>query len=351
MLKRLGIVAAAVIFAGCATYDGPPEVTIVGEVQGQLTDTRAPIVLSFSKAPRPETVRIKLARFDRDDEGNLPDETDPPGELSTLFTHDPEPDLGDTGGTSELSADGLTVTIALDTPPPVGRQLVLLIEPGMEDASGVATKVRRRIPLTYASPLTCNAPASVVKSGAYFFMAGVTVPVATQVKLWTVIEVNQTTGGIQARFTKAKRNPDLSRCPGLTCGKGEVCRTVPQVECVAPSAPAGSVDEFVDYVIDTDPLTGFGFETTGCAVDQGAAMASFATAPVDVQVTSPKVTLRNASLSAAFSPDSMGVLRGTGSLVADAVLLGTFDSGMGQGDLTARSLSPDETPADLPAPE
>ena len=63
---------------------------------------------------------------------------------------------------------------------------------------------------------------------------------------------------------------------------------------------------------------------------------------------SPALTLRNAVLTASFSPDDLDVLRGAGALVADAVLLGTIDAGPGQGDLTARSIPDDEAPAGLP---
>jgi hypothetical protein len=350
MLRTLAIatLALAAGLGGCATYDGPPDVTIVGDQQGQLTDPRAPIVLSFSKPPKPETIKVEIARYVVDDEGNLPDEDADPGtELDLLFSHDPVD--GDTGGTSALSDDKTTFTITLDVVPPAGQPLVLLVEKGLADEKGVVTTVRRRIVFTYASNLTCNAAANVVKTGTYFFIAQITKPIATQVKLYGVVQIDPATGKLKTRFSKAKRNPDPNRCTPA-CAATEACRLVPTQQCVTPSEPAGSVDEYSDYVFDADPTTGFNFAADGCSADESATTASFATADTDVKVSSPMVTLRNASLNGSFSLDSMGVLRAVGSLTADAVLLGTIDSGMGQGDLTGRAIPDAEVPPDLPQP-
>ena len=45
-----------------------------------------------------------------------------------------------------------------------------------------------------------------------------------------------------------------------------------------------------------------------------------------------------------------GSLRGTGSLSADEVLLGTTPSGPAAGDVTLRLIPADQAPADLPQP-
>ncbi|APR77465.1 Hypothetical protein A7982_02812 [Minicystis rosea] len=334
--------------AGCATYDGPPELSIVGADQGQLKDPTAPIVLSFSKTPDLSTLRIKIARYIVDDEGNLGDE-DQSDEtnLDLLYQYDPKD--GDSGGTSVIADDHKTMTITLDVVPSVGTPLVVLVEPGLADETGAKTVARRRVIFTYQSSLTCDAPVSVVKSGTYFFIAGITKPIATKVHLWAVVEMDPTTGQFKARFTKAKRNPDPNRCP-TPCASTEACRLLPEPACVAPSTPAGSVDEFPDYVVDANPPAGFGFLTDGCSADQGGGMASFANRPVDIEVQQPKVTLRNAALTASFSVDADNILRGSGSLVADAVLLGIIDSGKGQGDLTVRSVPDDQAPTDLEGP-
>ncbi|MFT3763971.1 MAG: hypothetical protein QM820_00360 [Minicystis sp.] len=341
-----GVLALAL--AGCTTFDGPPEVGIVGATQGQLTDPTAPIVLSFSKPPELSTLRVKIVRYVVDDEGNLADEdTDDTTNLDRLYTYDSPDD--ETGGTSVIADDHLSMTITPDIVPPAGTPLVLLIEPGLADATGGKTVARRRIIFTYVSSLTCNAPVHVVRSGTYFFKAAVTKPIATNVHLWCVVEVDEATGALKTHFTKAKRNPDPNRCP-MPCASTEVCRLLPAPACVAPSEPAGSVDEYPDYVPDPGPPAGFQFAAEGCSADQDGTTATFATSPTDIQVSQPMVTLRNAGLTASFVLDTDDTLRGTGSLVADAVLLGIIDSGKGQGDLTARSIPEDEVPMGLAGP-
>jgi len=345
--------AALLLGAGCATFDGPPEVTIEGDTQGQLTDPHAPIVLDFSKPPVASTVKFEIARYLVDTEGNLADEdSDPDTQLDLLFSHDPSPTAGaaaDIGGAAAPAKDGMSTTVTFDVVPPAATPLVLLVEPGLADATGAVTVTRRRIVFTYVVPLTCDAPVHVMRSGTYFMIALITKPVPIHVHLWAVVEVDPTTGHFKARFSKAKRNPDPDRCP-MPCDATQVCRLLPAPMCVAPSEPAGSVDEYPDYVADPEPPTGFGFATTGCAVDQDVTTSSFVTAPADVVVQNPKVTLRNAALTASFTPDDLGVLRASGSLVADAVLLFDNDSGTGQGDLTARSVPDAEVPPGLPVP-
>jgi hypothetical protein len=171
-----------------------------------------------------------------------------------------------------------------------------------------------------------------------------------QLQLFGRVELNSATGAFDAVFTKAKRNPDPNRCHP-PCPSTDVCQLVPSQACVIPSTVAPSVDAYSDYVPNPDAPTGFSFSTTGCAVQQGSTTASFAIAPTDVQVTMPMVTLRNTSLSSSFTPDSTGTLRGTGTLTADAVLLGNFNAGMGQGNLTARSIAPADVPPGVPGPD
>jgi hypothetical protein len=341
--------ATMALVAGCAVYDAPPEPTIEGLDQGKLADPTAPIVVSFGKPAVASTIKVEIAPYKTDDEGNLPDEVDAGGMLDPLFSHDPTD--GDTGGTAELSQDRTTLTIKPDVVLPVGASLVLIVEPGLADDTGAVTHVRRRIVFGFSSNLKCNMPVAAFKSGTYFFLANVTEPIHVQVQLFGKLEVDPTTGATKGRFTKGRRNPDPSRCPSsLTCASNEVCRLLPSPACVVPSTPAGSVDEFSDYVPNPDPPTGFSFLVDGCAVDQSGTTSAYTTAKVDVAVQSPMVTLRNTQLSASFAPDGAGLLRGTGSLSADAVLLGTIDSGKGSGDLTARAIEGADVPPGIPGP-
>jgi hypothetical protein len=336
--------------SGCATYDAPPEVSILGLVEGKLTDTKAPITIQFDIAPDPATLKVAVAPYKTDEEGNLGDEdASPETQLNAYFTHDPKD--GDTGGVLEIQPDGTTVVMTLDQKLPVGAAIVLLIEPGLAAKdTGAATTARRRVTFSYSSGLTCNEPVSVLRSGAYFFLASITKPLPLQVALFARLEIDPETGATQTRFTKARRNPDPSRCP-MSCGEGETCQLLPTPACVVPSTPAGSVDEFPDYVPNPDPPTGFGFGVVGCAIDQDAMTSALATGKVDVEVQQPHVTLVDADLTASFTLDAFGVLRGTGSLSAPSVTIGPLDSGDGKGDLTARSMTEEEAPPDIPAPE
>jgi hypothetical protein len=259
--------------------------------------------------------------------------------------------MGDTGGVATIAPGGTSVSIQLSVAPPVGEQFAVLVAPGLADAAGTVTTVERVLVFGYASNLACNAPVKVLRSGAYFLINAVTEPFGTHVNLWGVIDVEPATGQFTSRFTKAQRNPDPNRCP-MPCGSGLVCALLPTPACVPPSEPADSVDDYSDYVPEPDPPAGYGFGGGGCTADQGPTSASFETRKVDIIVQMPMVTLRNAQLSASFTVDAEGVLRGTGSLSADAVLLGAdpMSIGVGAGEVTARSIAPADVPKGLPGP-
>lgn len=337
MLRRSAVALVFALASGCAYFDAPPEVSIEGVDGGLLTDPRAPLVLSFSKPPVPLTIRLEIALA-----GSTPGT-----QGATLFVHDPV--AGDTGGTSALAADGSTMTITWAVPPLVGAGLVLLVEPGLMDQAGTVTAARREIPFGYASTLRCDMPVTVMQSGTFFFVTAVDQPVPTQITSFSVIVLDRATGVFQSRLTRAKRNPNPSRCTPA-CPATQVCRLLPMPECVIPSYPADSVDEFSDYVPDPAPPTGYSVANSGCAVDQDDMTSTFATNPVDVQIQSPMVTLRNAAQTASFVRGTDGTLRGTGTLTADAVLLGTANAGQGHGALAGRSIAGMGVPPGIPGP-
>src|SRR5687767_8498752 len=99
----VSLVPIAVCAAGCASFDPPPSASIVGEKDGVLP-TADVLTVAFTEPVVPETLRLRLAKFATDGEGNLADEdTDDKTELEVLFARDPG--AADTGGASELSAD------------------------------------------------------------------------------------------------------------------------------------------------------------------------------------------------------------------------------------------------------
>ena len=353
MIRRLSLAllgaSLLALAPGCAVYEGAPQVTVEGLANGYLTDTKAPILLDFSKAADPATVRVKIARLTVDAEGNLGDEDDDPTtELDVLFSTDPE--TGNIGGFAFLSEDHRKLTIKPKAAFAAGASLVILIEKGLSDGAGHVTLTRKRIVFSYDFGVKCDQPVAAFPSGTFFFLADVKEPLAAQVRLFTVLEVDPATGAFVGRFTNAVRNPDPGRC-SPACSSTEVCRLFPAQDCVAPSERAGTAAEFPDYIPNSTPPTGFSFQTTGCVIDQPDGTVAFITAPVDVVVKSPPVTLRNTQITGSFKVDGDSALVGTGSISADDVLLGTTTSGKASGGMSAHSIPADQVPTGVPQPE
>jgi hypothetical protein len=338
-------------FYGCELYHAPPAATLVGLQNGLLSDPDAALIVTFDRPVDPTTLHVKIARYKTDVEGNLYDEIpDSPVGLSLLFTHDPyDPDFG---GKSELDPAGTTLRIVPKTTLPIGDRLVLLLEPGLADTTGEATAVRKRILFSYEFKLHCVAPSKVVASGAYFWLFDVKTPIATQVQLWALIDVDPATGAFNGQFTNADRNRDGRRCASTvgTCKSTDACRLLPAPACVAPSERAGTVDEYPDYLPNSTPPTGYSFNGRGCIEDQPDGTAAFVNVPVDVEVQEPAVTLRACKMTTLFTKGADGVVRGTGTISAGDVLLGTISSGAAEGGLNARSVVAAEVPPGVPPP-
>ncbi|MEP7120763.1 MAG: hypothetical protein ABJE95_07635 [Byssovorax sp.] len=333
---------------GCADYEDPPSVTLDGVTNGHLSDTKAPLVLTFSKPPDPATVHIEIVRFVTDVEGDLADEdSNPATTLDVLYKFPSGLGEGAVSGPGVFSSDGTRLTITPKTELPIGAGLAILVEKGLSDTTGHVTAVRKRIPFSYRFDLGCTKPSKVFHSGTYFFLADVKKPVPVQVKLFAAINVDPATGEIVGRFTNAVRNPDPKRCTPA-CPASEACRLLPMQECVTPSLRAGTVDEFTDFVTNATPPTGFSFQTTGCVIDQADGTAAFITAPIDVVVKSPPVTLTKTQITGSFKL-SGDILRGSGAITAENVLLGTTSSEeAASGEMSARTIPANP---DIPLPE
>lgn len=334
------------------THDSPPRPEIAGVVDNVLTDFEAPVVVTFSEPVDPATLKVKLVLFDLDDEGNLADEDDDAATVLTeFFTFDGATNAS-TLGVGTLSEDGRTLTIDPATSLPVGPSLAVLVEPGLADAEGNTWEVRQRLVFGYS--LACaegqGAP-TTFPSGYYFFLADIEQPLPIQLQLLAYLDVDPATGGFVGQFTNADRNRDGSRC-SPACGAEDACQTIPDEQCVAPSTPAGSEDEFSDYVPNFTPPTGFSFRAVGCIVEtEGGSV--FINVPTDVNVLQPAVYVEGIKLSLQFAQDG-DAYRGSGVSGANQVFLGgpgASPAGAAKGTVNARLIPAGAEPPDIPRPE
>ncbi len=349
----LFLVVAIVLVASsaCDKFVSPPVPTLGGIHDGLLDDPSQPIVLQFTHPVNPATLRLKIVKFDPDANGLLADELgDPTVDLHAFYTHDPDGENVDVGGKGELSSDGHFFTITLPARLPVGPKLAVLVEPGLASTSGESTAVRKRLLFTYGINCAGGTGSMAFASGVYFFLLDVEQPIGVQIKLFASIEVDPKTGIFRGQFTRAGRIADPNRCTPA-CKDGNVCQTVPGPSmCVLPSTRAGTTDEFVDFFADPTPPVGYTLTATGCALDETRGEIAFTTAPADLVVQQPAVSVNGLVIIASFAPDSSGVLRATGGITGDDIVFGTSHLGSGHGTIAARFIPADKAPMVPPPP-
>jgi hypothetical protein len=344
------ILVATAVAASCQRYVAPPVATIDGIADGLLSDPAAPIVIDFSKAIDPSTLSVKLILFDPNAEGQLPDETgDPTVSLNPLFSYDPLD--GASGGTGVLDPTNTVYTITPLARLPVGPTLAVLIEPGLTDAmhdATATTEVRKRLIFSYS--FTCDGTGTkVLTSGAYFFLLDVEEPIGTQIKIFADLDVDATSGRFVGQFTFASRLTDPTRC-SPACEKGDVCQTLPgPPACVVPSTRAGTPSEWPDFYANPTPPVGFSFTVNGCAEDESAGSATFATQPANMVVQQPAVSVDGLVVIASFAPDSAGDIVATGGVTGDDIVFGTSHLGAGHGTVAAQSIPASQAPS-IPTP-
>jgi len=352
-LAPFALAATLLVGTGCDTFtvDEPPKPSIVGLVDGVLSDVSAPFVLSFSEPIVPSSLRLRVVRYEIDAEGNLFDEdADPDTDLAVLF------DSASTeGGAAVLDDARSTATITFASPPPIGPQLALLIDPGLRDEAGNVWKVRQVMKFGYQFSCGSGQPTTFPEYGKYFWLITVDKPVPAQIQLLSELRVEPSTGEFVVQMTNGERNRELD-CSmyGLTCAATQVCRTLPMPKCVVPSEKAGTVEEYVDYVADATSEVGFSFTIHGCIQDQPDGTYAFTNAPADVVTKKPAVVVSGINLSSSWKTDDDGVLRGSGTFTAEDVGLGappnTVPSGKGTGSHSERRIPDDFAPPIPPPP-
>jgi len=355
-LLLLALAAAVTVSPSCQTYVAPPVATIEGLTNGVLSNPAAPLVLSFSKAIDPATLKLEVIKFDPNSDGQLPDETgDASVSLDPLFSYDgsqhsADGGPSDTGGTGALDSTHTVFTIKPLARLPVGPKLAVLIEPGLSDAahdSTAQTAVRKRLLFSYA--FNCEGSGTkLVTSGAYFFLLDVQEPLGTQIKVLADLDVDSATGRFVGQFTFASRKTDPTRC-SPACTMGDVCETIPAPSmCVVPSTRAGSADEWPDFYANSTPPVGFSFTVTGCAEDQPDGTATLGTQPANMVVESPPVSVDGLVLITSFTKSGADLVA-TGTVTGDNIVFGTANLGSGHGDVLAQAIPASQAPP-IPAP-
>ncbi len=345
---------AALTSPGCETFDGPPEAYLPDAMSGLLSDPSAPLRIRFTKPIAPETLKLYVVPLEVDAQDHLPDErgipdTDSNRVLNPLFLHNPLELSADYNGTSTLEENNTLFTATLRARLPVGQRLAVLIEPGLANTTnGLITNVRRR--LSFALDFKCsNKGTQIATSGPYFFLLNVETPLALQVQLYAWLDIDPITGAFVGQFSNADRLPNAGKCPSA-CASDEVCQTSPTPKCVLASEKAQSVDDYVDFFPQDDALLGYGVSVQGCIEDQGSGTAALATAPANLGIKSPPVSIDALTVVSVFKADENGTLRGTGSGSADNARLGSGNLGRAVGTVLVRSLTEAEAPANIPRP-
>lgn len=336
--------------AGCPKYDGPPEAAIVGIEDGILGDPTAPIVVAFHEPIDIDTLKVKIVRFETDPEGELL-----PG-LEPLYLRDPL-ELFDVGGRSSLDETKKYFTIEATVTYPIGPQLALVIEPGLADLAGNVWNVP--IVLKFGFEFDCGsgeeeaAEPTELPSAVYFMLADVEEPLQTQLQLFFDMRVDPETGDWKGQLTNADRDPTIDCSPfGLSCDpENEVCRTLPEPDCVEPSLKAATAAEYPDYYPNDTPPVGYTFGGIGCARDVEEGRWASANAPTDVKVESPNITVKGITFNLEITLGPDGLLTGGGTFTGQQVFLGVTASGTGSGTVVMVQVPPDLVPDDVPAPQ
>src|SRR5690348_12031810 len=106
LVLLLAAFATSASLPACDKYEPPPTPKIEGLQGGVLYDSKAPLLVTFGQPIDPSTLRLRLAFYDADLEGDLPDEDGDPDnddQLRVVLDHDAVE--GDRGGHAELDPE------------------------------------------------------------------------------------------------------------------------------------------------------------------------------------------------------------------------------------------------------
>ncbi len=363
-LRLLILLTAAVVLlsaGSCQTFDPAPDATLLNNVNGAMsTGPGAPLVVRFTEPVVPSTLRVKVVSLAvpnaLDGEGNLLDEQNPPKTQafkdSIVFAYDgskPDDDTASYGATVTLDSDSTLMTITPKTTFTISVPYMLIIEPGLEDGAGHATVPRLKIPFTFR--LSGGGPTRL-PSGYYYLIMNVNY-LSQQLRLFTDMDVDPTTGIWRGKFTAAIRQPETNSRPGCpaSCPKDKpICQLLNSAlpPCVVPSDKQTALNQFPDFLPDPNPPDGYIFSTEGFAKDEPDGTIAFGTAPFDIDIkvgsggieVYAKATVINGQFKE--SPTEKGRYIGKGSFSVALVQLNGVGKDPTNGDFTAMTLTADE---------
>lgn len=372
LLRAAACALPLVALDACETFDDAPTASLVGEQQTRMTtDPADPLVIEFSEPIVGSTLRVKLLelrRGDLDGELDLPDEQDPPDlekmKERTLLAYDgaaPGDPERTYGGAFELAPDRRSFTISPQRYDPnfdemkdrdlsVGTAYVLLVEPGLKDDAGIATRPRTRVPFTY--PLAGGGP-TALPSGYFFFLMDLDL-LAQQLQLYAHLVVDPATGDWQGIYTDSDR-PTVRRpgCPVCPAEKPACQLLNPALDrCVLVSDKMTALEQFADHVPVPDPPGGYVFRVNGFARDEADGTIAFGTAPFEIDIAigtgQIRVQATRTVITGSFRrAEILGVERwvAVGSAAVDAVFLNGVPSGTAEGTLSAMDITAEEVAA------
>lgn len=350
--RRFAFLALVLAAVGCAQFDPPPAPSVQKLENGVMkAGPSEPLVVQFSEAFVQKSLRIKVVKAIMDADENLLDEQSPPDleafEASTVLAYDgaaPDDEARTFGGSFET--DGRSLTIDPTKAFAVTAPYLLLIEPGLEDLEGHRTRPRIRIPFTYE---LSGGGKNTLPTGYYFFILNVDY-LATQIQVFTYLDVDPETGVWRARFTNANRREQLNSRPGCPSCSGDtpICALIPDARCVKPSQKQEALAEYVDFLPESEPPNGYFFIADGFAKDENQTTA-FGTAPFLIQVTVGSggimVEAENTRISGVFRKHADERWKATGSLSVEVVKLNGVGADPTKGTFEAMSLFPAEVEA------
>lgn len=363
MLSRAPIFLAAAFslcLGACQEFDPPPKPKVEGLDNGVMTTAPdAPFVVKFSEPFVKSSLKLKLVKAVMDPEENLLDEQSPPDlegfRENTLVAYDgasPEPDLepepeGPTYGAKFELAD-TTLTIDPQQAFAVSSPYLLLIEPGLEDMEGHKTKTRIRLPFTFQLQGGGN---TLLPTGYYYFLLNVEY-LAVQIQVYTYLGIDPETGVWRAHFTNANRLPQLNSrpgCPSNCGGETPICALLDTPHCAKPSEKQTKLEQYVDFLPESEPPNGYFFIADGFAKDEANGTTAFGTAPFLIHVTVGTggivVDAENTRISGVFRQHDDQRWRATGSLSVETVKLNGQGKDSTKGTFEAMSLFPAEVEA------